>query len=307
VSRIGELEAFVCVVDSGSFSAAARTLGVSKSHISKTIGRLEERLGARLLNRTTRRLSLTDVGTAFHARGHAVLAELDEAERSVTNLQTEPRGTLRITAPLTFGIRYLTPVVTEFMRKNPKLRVELNLDDRVVDLLAEGYDLAVRVGQSLEDSSLIARKVSHMCLHVVGSRAYLDGAARPETPEDLRGHPCMRYTYSATGDSWRLVHDDGTEASVRIDGPLQANNGDVSVRAVEAGLGLAYLPDFVAYEAVRDGLLEVVLRDWRGQGGVWAVYPHNRHLSAKVRLFIDAMAAAFGHAPWSLGLCGPNS
>jgi DNA-binding transcriptional LysR family regulator len=305
MSRIGEVETFITVVESGSFSAAARALGVSKSHVSKTLSRLEERLGARLLNRTTRHLGMTDIGQDFYDRGLAVLAELEAAERAVTALQTEPRGTLRISGPLTFGVKYLTPVVSKFMLKWPELRVDLHLDDRRVDLMAEGFDLAVRIVSQLDDSSFIARRLARTRARIWASEAYLERRGTPLVPEDLKDHDCLIYAYQRSGPAWTLTGPNGEVRTVRVDGPLEINNGEALLAAACAGLGLVIGPDFISHGTVRAGQLRPVLHDWTlTDNSIWAVYPHNRHLSAKVRLFIDAMAEAFGAEPWSLdALC----
>ncbi|MCA9543233.1 MAG: LysR family transcriptional regulator [Myxococcales bacterium] len=302
MSRVGELETFIQVVDEGSFSAAARNLGVSKSHVSKTISKLEERLGARLLNRTTRKLNLTDVGHAFLERGRAIMAELDEAERAVTALQTEPRGLLRVSAPLSFGLRHLIPVVSDFMVHHPELRVELALDDRRVDLMDEGFDLAVRIAAQLDDSSFIAKRLGRAQPYLLASPAYLAAHGTPKHPQDLAEHRCLRYAYLRSGPTWVLTDDQGRREAVRADGPLEVNSGDAILQAAEAGLGVGLLPDFICCDAVRAGRLVRLLPGWSlSEAGVWALYPHNRHLSAKVRLFIEHMVEAFGGDPWAVG------
>lgn len=301
MSRIGEVETFITVVDAGSFSAAARSLGVSKSHVSKILSRLEERLGARLLNRTTRHLGMTDIGQDFYDRGQAVLAQLEEAERAVTALQTEPRGTLRLSGPLTFGVKHLTPAVAQFMLKWPHLRVDMHLDDRRVDLMAEGFDLAVRIVHQLDDSSFIARRLGRVRARIWASEAYLARRGAPRTPEDLKDHDCLIYSYQRNGPTWPLVDAAGKTTMVRVDGPLEINNGEALMQAAVDGLGLVISPDFISHETVRAGKLRPVLPGWSlPDNSIWAVYPHNRHLSAKVRLFIDALSEAFGSEPWSL-------
>jgi DNA-binding transcriptional LysR family regulator len=301
MSRIGEVETFITVVESGSFSAAARSLGVSKSHVSKTLSRLEERLGARLLNRTTRHLGMTDIGQDFYDRGLAVLAELEAAERAVTALQTEPRGTLRISGPLTFGVKYLTPVISKFMLKWPELRVDLHLDDRRVDLMAEGFDLAVRIVSQLDDSSFIAKRLARVRSRIWASEDYLARRGTPRVPDDLKDHDCLLYAYQRNGPTWTLVGPDGETRTVRVDGRIEVNNGEALQAAACDGLGLVIGPDFISHETVRTGRLRSVLPDWTlPDSSIWAVYPHNRHLSAKVRLLIEALAEAFGPEPWNL-------
>lgn len=298
MGRLDELEAFVKVVDVESFSAAARELGISKSYVSKQISRLEDRLGARLLNRTTRQLTLTDVGAVFYERCVAILDELEEAERAVNDLQTSPRGTLRMSVPMSFGTRFLAPVIAEFMAMYPDLDVELSFSDRLVSIVDEGFDLAVRIGQ-LDDSSLFARRLAPVESFLCASPAYLERRGRPERPGELQEHACLRYTYLSTGAMWRLVGADGEEVAVKVAGPLLTNNGNAIVEAARHGVGVAMLPDFFVFEHLRSGELERLLPEWScGYSGIWALYPHNRHLSAKVRLLVDFLAERFDEPAW---------
>jgi len=299
-----DMTVFARVVDLGGFSVAARDLGISKAAASKRVSRLEDRLHARLLNRTTRRISLTEVGRAFHERCLRILAEIDEAERAVTSMQVEPRGTLRINAPVSFGILYLGPVIADFMNIYPEVTVSMELNDRFVDVVDEGYDVAIRIGQ-LEDSSLIARRVAPFRTVMAASPRYWEQAPPLQVPDDLKRHRCLVYSLLPQPDRW-LVHDAADAAhEVRVAPILSTNNGDVIRAALVADAGVAISPDFILGQAIRDGLLvspENIRVVQRPGAGVYAVYPHNRHLSAKVRAFVDHLAGAFQpHPPWETG------
>lgn len=296
---LAQLEIFVHVVSDGGFTSAAQSLGVSKSFVSRQLGALEDRLGARLLNRTTRKLTLTDVGTVFYEQCRRVLDELAEAEAAVTNLQTAPRGTLRVAAPMSFGFRYVAPEVAQFLADHGELSIDLDLADRRVDLLDEGFDLAIRIGK-LADSSLIARKLGASELLLVASPAYLAARGRPAHPRDLREHDCLLYAYTPNNSSWQLDGKGGS-ITVPVRGRVAANNGDAIAVAAKEGLGIARLPDFIARPLIYEGAVEQVLNEWTESYGIWAVYPHNRHLSAKVRLFVEFLAERWATPPWSCG------
>jgi len=288
---------FAEVVEAKSFTGAARRLGMSKAAVSKQISRLEERLGARLLNRTTRKLSLTEVGAAFYERCARIVAEAEEAELAVTRLHETPRGTLRVDVPVDFGIQYLTPLLPAFMLANPELKVDISFNDRFVDLVDEGFDLAIRIGQ-LPDSSLIARKLAETGAVICAAPEYWDRHSRPTHPSELEDHNCFAYSYLATGNEWRLKGAEG-EIAVRVSGTLRANNGNALRQAAVAGLGVVATPVFMACDDLRAGRLEPVLRDYEApRRGIYAVYPHNRHLSTKVRAFVDYLVEALDPAPW---------
>lgn len=288
---------FAAVVEAKSFTEAARRLALSKAAVSKQVSRLEERLGARLLNRTTRRLSLTEVGAAFYERCARIVAEAEEAELAVTRLSAAPRGTLRANVPVDFGVRFLAPLLAPFMRANPELRIDMTFDDRFVDLVDEGLDVAVRIGQ-LPDSSLIARKLGKAESVICAAPEYWNTHGRPSKPSDLADHNCFGYSYLATGSEWRMAGPKG-EVSVRVSGSLNANNGDVLRQAAVAGLGVVVAPVFMACDDLRAGRLEAVLRNYSPPTrGIYAVYPHGRHLSPKVRVFVDYLADAMDPVPW---------
>lgn len=292
---------FASVVDEKSFSGAARRLGQSKSAVSKQVAHLEDAVGARLLQRTTRRLALTDAGAAFYQRCARIVAEVEDAQRTVAELQTEPRGKLRVSGPLSFGIRYLGPVIADFLGAHGGLEIELDLTDRRVDLVEEAFDVAIRIGR-LADSSLIARRLCPISLHLIASPAYLDRHGRPTHPRELAGHNCMQYTYAAP-DAWVLRTPQGPY-TVHAQGNLRTNNGDVVLNAVRAGLGIAILPGFICGPDLQSGAVEALFGDCIEAAPVLsAVYPHGRHISTKVRMFIDALVAAFANPPWQ-GHCG---
>lgn len=295
---LNALAVFAAVVEEKGFSAAARKLGLSKSAVSKFVAQLEDHIGARLLQRTTRRLALTDAGSALYDRCARIVAEVQEAEAAVNQLQTQPKGILRVSAPLAFGIRHLGEPLAAFMRLYPELHVDMQLSDSIVDLVEEGFDMAVRIAR-LTDSTLIAKKLCSMEPYCVAAPAYLQERGTPTHPRDLGAHNCLGYSYSASGDTWQLEQR-GQPLPAHVHGSLRTNNGDLMVAAVRAGLGMAILPAFLVGADLRSGKLVEVLADFRPKSaGVYAVYPHSRHLSTKVRLFVDHLAAWFASPPWS--------
>ncbi len=302
MDRFLELAAFVRTVDRGSQAAAAPELGVTPAMVGRYVRALEDRLGTRLLNRTTATQSLTAAGQTFHAQASSILDQLEEAEMAASDRQSEPQGALRVNAPMVFGVRYLAAAVAEFGALHPRLRVDLSLNDRVVDLVEEGYDVAVRIGD-LADTSLIARRLAPCRIVLCASPGYLARAGAPERPEDLRQHNCILYTYSRTGSAWRL-HRDGEAVEVRSQGNLTANNGDALLAASLADAGICNHPTFIAADALRDGRLVQVLPEWSLSSlTVYAMYPSIRNLSPKVRAFVDFLAGRFGDTPpWDAGL-----
>ena len=288
---------FASVVEAHGFSAAARRLRLSKSAVSKRVARLEERLGARLLSRTTRRLGLTGEGAAFHQRALRILADIEEAEQAVSQLHAVPRGTLRVNAPMSFGTLHLAPAMPEFMARYPELGIDIAFNDRLVDLVEEGFDLAIRIAQ-LPDSTLIARRLAPLRLVVCAAPAYWRRAGVPARPEDLKDHNCLLYSYLLSDDAWPFTGPDGA-FSVKVSGTFMANNGEALRAAAVAGTGVALLPTFIAGPDLRAGRLEAVLGEYEGTGAsIFAVYPHTRHLSAKVRAFVDFLAGRFGPEPY---------
>ncbi len=302
MDRFLELAAFVRTVDRGSQAAAAPELGVTPAMVGRYVRALEDRLGTRLLNRTTATQSLTEAGQMFHAQASSILDHLEEAEMAASDRQAEPHGALRVNAPMVFGVRYLAAAAAEFGALHPRLRVDLSLNDRVVDLVEEGYDVAVRIGD-LADTSLIARRLAPCRIVLCASPGYLRRMGAPERPEDLRGHNCLMYTYARNGGIWRL-HRDGEVVEVRPKGKLVANNGDALLAAALADAGIGTHPTFIAAEPLRDGRLVQVLPDWSLDSlTVYAMYPSIRNLSPKVRGFVDFLVGRFGeYPPWDAGI-----
>jgi DNA-binding transcriptional LysR family regulator len=295
MDKLTGMAVFARVVDAGSFTAAAIQLGMSKSAVSKAIAALEDRLGARLLNRTTRRLALTEVGRAFYQRCARIVAEAEEAELAVTHLQVAPRGTLRVNAPVSFGTLHLGPALADFLARYPELKVEIELTDRFVDLLEEGYDVAVRIASALPDSSLVARRITVNEAVVCASPTYWRRHGRPRAPQDLTRHACITYAYNPNPHEWAFLDPDGRPLTVRVDGPLHTNNGDAALHAALAGLAVVRLPRFICAPDLAAGRLEAVLDDaLPPPNGIYAIYPHSRHLSAKVRAFVDFLLERFG-------------
>ena len=289
---LDEYRAFVRVVEHGSFTDAARSLGVSKSFVSKQVSRLEDRLGVRLLNRTTRQVSPTPVGIQFYQRAVSFLTDVDDAEAEAQHTSGSPRGSLRISLPTSFGLQHLSPVIAEFLLENPSVKVDADYSDRKVDVVAEAFDVAVRIG-ALADSSLVGRKLAQMSLHVVASPAYWDEHGRPAHPKELSDHHALLYRYIAANhtQSWDFRPPKREATSVRVSGRLLTNAGESLRDAAEAGLGIARLPDFLVRDAVAVGRLEPQLEDFRSEtSAIWAIFPHNRHVSATVRAFVDFLA-----------------
>lgn len=286
---------FAAVVEEGSFTAAAEKLQQSKSAISKQVTRLEQRLGAQLLARTTRRLNLTEVGQAFYERCRRIIAEAEEAELAVTNLQQVPRGRLRISAPLSFGLTHLVNALPDFMKAYPEVCVDIDFNDRRVDLVDEGFDMAVRIGK-LEDSSMIAKRIAETQGVVLASPTYWDQHGTPNHPNELEGHNCLIYTYKDTPNSWIFQNPENPREtlSVKVGGTMTSNNGNALIRAAAAGLGVIYSPTFICSDFIRNGSVTCALRGYDAVPiGIYALYPPNRHLSAKVRAFIDFLSARF--------------
>jgi DNA-binding transcriptional LysR family regulator len=287
------MEAFVQVVDHGGFTDAARKMGLSKSAVSKHVSALEARLGVRLLNRTTRRVSPTEVGLAYYDRARSVLAEAEEADSMVTAMQSTPKGSLRLSAPVSFGVTQVAPAVARFLAAYPEVDVNMELDDRFVELLAEGFDLAIRIG-TLADSSLKAKKLATTRTILGAAPGYLAEAGAPQTIDDLSRHRLLHYSQLSSGNSWRLKAPGGEERQVRVGGRLTVNNGEALMCAAEAGLGIAQIPSFMLGDALEQGRLVEVLPDRPPDIlGIYAVHPQGRFPQPKLRVFIDFMAEHF--------------
>lgn len=300
MGQFEDMTVFVHAVEAGSFSGAAQRLGIAKSIVSRRIGALEARLGANLFHRSTRRLSLTETGLAYVERARRILSDVAEADEIANRLHSELKGKLRVAAPMSFGGRHLSPAIVEFLAAHPNLDIDLDLNDRRVDLLSEGYDLAIRIGK-LADSSLVARTLAP-CRHVVcASPAYLAGRGVPLTPSDLaaQNHDCLVYSNRPASEQWRFRVDGGWKEPPVMTRRLGVNNGDVLRDAAVAGLGLVVLPTFVVGDAVAAGALKVVLDDYEFfDPSIHAVWPPNRQLSAKVRALVDFLSERFGPTPY---------
>jgi DNA-binding transcriptional LysR family regulator len=296
MDRISQIELFAAVVEEGTFTAAAEREDVSKSHVSTQISDLEERLGVRLLQRTTRSVDPTPEGEAYYERIRGVLDELEEADRALRQARTEPMGTLRVSAPVDLGTNYLGPIVGDYLATYDEVSIDIDLNDRKVDLVDEGYDLAVRVGR-LEDSSLIVRRLADVEGCVCASPDYLEHHGTPEHPEELSEHDCVVYRYLPDEQTWTFTAPE--EVEVDIDGPIEANNGSILADVAARGGGIAMAPSFIVADLLRAGRLERILTDWElPSGAIWALYPHRRHLSAKVRTFIDLLKERLESPPW---------
>lgn len=298
MENLTDIAVFVQVVERGSFTAAAEHLGLSRPVVSKYITRLEDRLGARLLNRTTRRLSLTEAGRAFFARSQRGLQEIEAAEAEVSHLQQTPRGKLRLNTPMSFGIRHIAPALADFLARYPELTIDMSLDDRQVDLIEEGFDLAIRIAE-LPDSTLIARRLGP-CRHVVcASPAYLKQYGAPKTPDDLRRHNVLTYRYQDSPGEWRFVTPEGRFVSIPVSGSIQMNNSLAIREAVLSGAGITLTPTFIVGGDIKSGRLEKLLPEYRAQEiSIYAVYPERRHLLPKVQAFVDFMKERISDVPY---------
>ena len=301
MSTVGDMEVFVRVVEAGGFTAAARALGMTPSAVSKLVARLEDRLKARLFRRTTRQLSLTEAGEAFHRHASRIVADIADAERAVTRLSDAPRGLLRVTAAVTFGLHQVQPLVPEFLKLYPEIRLELSLSDVFADLVQEGYDMAIR-GGPLSDTTLIARKLGDFGRDVVAAPGYLERHGRPATPGDLARHNCLMFGPQAHLNQWPFRDRDGALKQVQIAGNFAANNGETITQMALQGLGIARLGEFVTRPAIKAGLLVPLLEDCnsRDRLAMSAVYPSRRHLPPKVTALVDFLAEKFlPHPPWA--------
>jgi len=306
MDRMTAMVVFTQVIEAGTFSGAARRLGLSKSAVSKHVAQLEDRLDAQLLHRTTRRLSLTEVGRAFYERCAQIVREVEEAELEVGRSHAAPQGLLKVNAPMSFGQLHLAPAIALFLERHPKVRVELALDDRAVDTVGGGFDVTIRVAPTLADSTLIARRLAPNRVVVCGSPGYLARHGVPRRPVDLADHECLLYTYLSSRDAWHFVGPEGDEW-VTVSGSLGANNGDVLREAALAGRGLVQIPSFIVGPDLARKSLAAVLVPYEDRStAIWALYSPTRHLSAKVRTFVDFLAGRFGPEPgWDAGAAAP--
>jgi DNA-binding transcriptional LysR family regulator len=284
------LAMFAKVVEERSFAAAARTMGVSVATVSRAVSRLEERLGARLLNRTSRQLALTEFGQAVAEAAIAVYQGAERAEAAARELTAKPRGLVRLAVPMSFGLRWVAPVLPDFLQEYPEISVDLHLSDAVVDLIGEGFDAALRIAV-LPDSSLVARRLCPVSRYIVASPGYVERHGEPRHPRDLIGRPCLRYAYRARSDVWRFINDRGEEETVTPVGPLRVTNVDALIPTILADLAIAELPDFIASEYLRDGRMVQLLKEWPfPTGAVYFMTPTLRARPPKVEVLGDFFA-----------------
>jgi DNA-binding transcriptional LysR family regulator len=296
VDRLGAIQAFAQVVEAGSFAKAAERLGLSTSAASRYVAELESHLQTRLLNRTTRRVSLTESGRAFYERAVQLLSDLAEAEQEASSAAVVPRGTNRLTTAINFGVRHIAPAIAAFMARHPEVRFDVSLSDRGVDLVEEGFDLAIRIGPPGSDN-LVARKLGETRLLPCASPDYLAEHGAPKTPEELERHNCLTYEYVSPRHVWRFRDRSGAERSVRVAGRLHSNNGDLLAQAAAQGAGIVFEPAFIVGPEVRAGRLVPLLQEFvPAPVPIYALYPSRKHLSAKVRGFVDFLVERFADA-----------
>lgn len=297
MDTLTSMDLFVKAVDTGSFSATARQMGLTPSAVSKQISRLEDHLGARLFNRTTRRLAPTEEGRAYYERCRRILADIDEAESAISQLNAEPRGVLRINMPVVFGRRHVVPALAGFLTRYPQVRLEVSMTDQFVDPIAEGADMLIRVGE-LKDSSLISRKLADARRVIAAAPDYWNRHGRPQEPRDLERHNCLIYSYLSSGNSWRMQGPDGKDYLVPTNGNIASNNAEALLEAALAGIGVINLPTWMVGQDLCAGNLEEVLQAYsKPEPAVHAIYPPGRHLSAKVRAFVDYLVDHFKQRP----------
>lgn len=290
------MRVFSQVVEQGGFSKAAEQLGLSATATSRHIAELEAHLQTRLLNRTTRRVSLTESGRAFYERCVQVLADLEEAEQEASRAAVVPRGTIKLTAPVNFGVRHLASAIADFLAEHGEVRFDVSLSDRIVDLVEEGFDLGIRVGTAGAEH-LVARKLGETRVVPCASPEYLARRGAPQNPEDLQRHDCFTYEYVTPKNVWRFRDPAGGERAVRVGGRLHSNNGDLLAEAAARGAGIVLEPAFIVGPEVRAGRLVPLLQDYvPAPAPIYAVYPSRKHLSAKVRRFVDFLVERFSHA-----------
>jgi DNA-binding transcriptional LysR family regulator len=298
MDRLAEIEALIAVIESGSFSAAGERMDLAKSVVSRRITRLEQRLGSRLLNRTTRRLSLTDAGRNFYQRAVQILADLDDAEQGVSTETTGLHGTIKVAAPLSFGLAHLSSALTDFLDQHPAIDVNLDLNDRNINLVEEGFDLAVRIGE-LQDSTLVARRLGTSRMVTCASRAYLERHGEPLHPNDLQEHSGLQYSNIAYLQHWQFETHEGKTIQAQPQIRIRANNGDALATAAIAGLGITTGPTFILGRSIKEGTLVTILDEYtRPSVGIYALYPPGRLIPRRIQVFSDFLAERFGDNPY---------
>jgi DNA-binding transcriptional LysR family regulator len=293
-----EIQTFVHVVETGSLSAAADRMDIAKSAISRRLAELEGRLGVQLLKRTTRSIKLTESGRRFHQSCLRILADMKESELAVATEHATLSGTIRIAAPLSFGVHHLSPVLNTFQKTHPQLSLDLSLDDSQINLLEAGFDLGLRIGK-LDDSSLIARRLAPIRRITLASPDYLREHGEPQSPEELKQHTGLTYTNMPEAQLWQFTRPDGSVVSVRVPGHLKANNGEFLLNAAIDGLGVLVSTTFIACNAIEQGLLKPILCEFEPRPvSLYAIYPSQRHLPRRVRTLIDFLAERFSENPY---------
>ncbi|MCZ7563202.1 MAG: LysR substrate-binding domain-containing protein [Burkholderiales bacterium] len=299
MDSLTSIRVYCAVVESASFAAAARRLKLSRAVVTKHVSSLEDRLHVRLLERTTRKLSVTEAGGRYYDRAVQILAELEDAEREAQQATAVPRGTLRLSAPHHFGTAHIAPFLAEFRRRHPEVELDVSLSDRFIDLIEEGFDLAIRISDTLAESSLVARRLAPCRFVVCGSPEYFKRHGEPRVPDDLARHACLGYTLSPRERVWNFACAQNQRHVVNVSGPLRSNSGDVLRVSAASGIGVMLLPTFFAGSDLESGRLKAVLTDYRVQEyGIYAVYLSRKHLSAKVKAFIDFLAEKYGPEPY---------
>ncbi|CAB3765235.1 LysR family transcriptional regulator [Paraburkholderia solisilvae] len=302
MSRMPDFEGlamFAKVAEERSFAAAARAMGLSVATVSRGVSRLEARLGARLLNRTSRQLALTEFGLTVAESASRIYRDAEDTEGAARDLSGQPRGLVRLAIPMSYGLRWVAPILPDFFRAYPEVSIDLHLSDATVDLVGEGFDAALRIAV-LPDSSLVARRICAASPFIVAAPSYLQRRGRPAHPHDLMQHDCLGYAYRARRDVWRFSNDAGEEQAIIPTGPLRATNADALVPTVLAGLAIAELPEFIAAEYLRDGRMEAILTDWTlPRGSLYFVTPSARTRPAKVDALADFLVERLCAPEWS--------
>lgn len=292
------LAMFAKVAEERSFALAAKTLGVSVATVSRGVSRLEERLGARLFNRTSRQLSLTEFGARLADRASRIYSDAEEMENAARELSSRPRGLIRLAAPMSFGLRWVAPILPDFFERYPDISIDLHMSDASVDLVGDGFDAALRIAV-LPDSSLVARRLAPVAPFILAAPAYLEKYGCPEHPRDLAAHHLLGYSYRPRQDVWRLRNRNGDEEYVTPSGPLRATNSEALIPLALRGLGICELPEFLASEYLADGRLKAILPDWTlPSGALYFVTPSARARPAKVEALAEFMIARLSNPPW---------
>ncbi len=298
MGRFENMAAFIRVVEAGSISGAADGLGVAKSAVSRRLKELEEHLGVELFHRTTRSMNLTDSGRAFYHQSVRILEDVLEAEHATSQAHETLKGSLKIALPSTFGLMHMGPAINEFLQAHPEIEFDLDFNDREVDLIQEGFDLAIRIAK-LPDSSLIARRLAPIQFVMCASPVYLERMGMPESPDQLREHQCLVYSLLRDYEYWYLTDSTGKEIRIKINPYLKASTGEFLKDAAVEGLGIILLPSFIAYKEIERGALVPILKDYKiPQIDAYAIYPQTRHLSQRVRAFVDFLVKRFEGTPY---------